>query len=210
MMLAVAALLFQIAPFAQALPANTGVQAPTTSSAPAATNPAPRTLVAGADTTMSANLPLSAMPIHPAAESSSEPLSADAMNAPANDYFSAITVPGIEDGKPVRFVSVESLPSRKKWLALSLMEHGAAAFDAYATRDAVSHGAHEDDPFLRPVANSNAIYAVSQITPLLLDIATHKMQRSDNNFVRHTWWVPQSLGTVVYIFSGVHDLHVAH
>jgi hypothetical protein len=210
MMLAVAALLFQITPFAQALPANTGVQAPTTSSAPAATNPAPRTLVAGADTTTSANLPLSAMPIHPAAVATSELLSADAINAPANDYLSAITVPGIEDGKPVRFVSVESLPSRKKWLALSLVEHGAAAFDAYATRDAVTHGAHEDNPFLAPVANSNAIYAVSQIAPLLLDIATHKMQRSDNNFVRHTWWVPQSVGTVVYIFSGVHDLHVAH
>jgi hypothetical protein len=210
MMLAVAALLFQITPFAQALPANTGVQAPTTSSAPAATNPAPRILLAGADTTTSANLPLSAMPIHPVAESSSEPLSADAMNAPTNDYLSAITVPGIEDGKPVRFVSVESLPSRKKWLALSIAEHGAAAFDAYATRDAVTHGAHEDNPFLAPVANSNAIYAVSQIAPLLLDFATHKMQRSDNNFVRHTWWVPQSVGTVVYIFSGVHDLHVAH
>jgi len=210
MMLAVAALLFQITPFAQALPANTGVQAPTTSSAPATTNAAPRTLVAAADTTTSANLPLSPTPFHPAAESSSEPLSADAMNEPANDSLSAITVPAIEDGKPLRFVSAQSLPSRKKWLALSIAEHGAAAFDAYATRDAVTHGAHEDNPFLAPVANSNAIYAVSQIAPLLLDFASHKMQRSDNNFVRHTWWLPQTVGTAVYVISGVHDLHVAH
>ncbi|MFZ3199609.1 MAG: hypothetical protein WA175_00515 [Candidatus Acidiferrales bacterium] len=208
MMLAVAALLFQITPFAQALPVVTGVQAPTTSSAPAPTNAAPRTLVAGTDTTTT--FPVSAAPIHPATEASTEPLHADAMNAPANDPLSAITVPSIEDGKAMQFVSVESLPSRKKWLILSLAEHGAAAFDAYATRDAVTHGAHEDNPFLAPVANSNAIYAVTQICPLLLDFATHKMQRSDNNFVRHTWWVPQSVGTVVYLFAGVHDLQVAH
>jgi len=207
MMLAVAALLFQITPVAQVFTVDTAVQAPISVTAPS--SPAPRALLASADVPATANVPVNPAPVHPAAQASADSLHADNLDTSADTSLSSITVPEPPLGKPVH-IDVESLPSRRKWLMLAIAEHGAAAFDAYATRDAVSHGAHEDDPFLRPVANSNAIYAVSQIGPLLLDYASHKMQRSENNFERHAWWVPQSLATAVYLVSGVHDLHVAH
>jgi hypothetical protein len=210
MMLAVAALLFQITPVAQVFTVDTAAQAPISASAPS--SPSPRALFASSDVPATATVPVNAAPVHPAPQASAEsPLHADNLDTSteAETSLSAITVPEPPLGKPVH-IDVESLPSRRKWLMLAIAEHGAAAFDAYATRDAISHGAHEDDPFLRPVANSNAIYAVSQISPLLLDYASHKMQRSENNFERHTWWVPQSLATAVYLVSGVHDLHVAH
>ncbi len=43
---------------------------------------------------------------------------------------------------------------------------GAAAFDAWTTRRAVSGGyGVERDPLLRPFAHSNAIYAATQVSP---------------------------------------------
>jgi hypothetical protein len=109
----------------------------------------------------------------------------------------------------VRFISPESQPSRRKWIALSIAQHAAAAFDAYSTRDAISRGAVEQDPFMKPFANSPAIYAAIQACPVALDFAAHHMQRSENNFVRRTWWVPQSVAAGMFLFSGVHNLHVA-
>jgi hypothetical protein len=35
------------------------------------------------------------------------------------------------------------------------------------------------------------------------------MQRSQNNLLRRTWWVPQSVATVMFLFSGVHNFQVA-
>jgi hypothetical protein len=93
---------------------------------------------------------------------------------------------------------------------LSLAQHSAAAFDAYSTREAVSRGAVEGDPMMRPFANSPAIYAAIQVGPAVLDFVARRMQRSHNNFLRHTWWLPQSASTGLFIFSGVHDLRVAN
>ncbi|MGA8220871.1 MAG: hypothetical protein WB780_04395, partial [Candidatus Acidiferrales bacterium] len=168
MILAVAALLFQIAPVAQAFTVEKAAQAPTSAAAPS--SPAPPALAAGNDRPTSMNAPLAPVPVNLAPEATTEAFNTDAMNTPAQTSLSTIRVPELPMEKSVHF-DAESLPSRKKWLALSLVEHGAAAFDAYATRDAVSHGAREEDPFLRPVANSDSIYAVSQICPVLLDFA---------------------------------------
>ena len=106
-------------------------------------------------------------------------------------------------------ISVER-PSRRAWLALSIVQHGAAAFDAYSTRDAISHGAVENDPLVRPFANSPAIYAASQVSPLVLDLVARRMQRSDISFLRRMWWLPQSAATASFVFCGVHNLHVAN
>jgi hypothetical protein len=100
-------------------------------------------------------------------------------------------------------------PSRHAWLALAFVEHGAAAFDAYSTRQAVGHGAVEDDPIMRPFANSPAIYAATQVGPVIFDLLARHMQRSEYPLMRKLWWMPQSLSAGISIFSGVHNLSVA-
>jgi hypothetical protein len=121
--------------------------------------------------------------------------------------FSTIRIP---DGNEKRYATreAESIPSRREWLALMILEHSAAAFDAYSTRGAISRGAKEEDPMMRPFAHSPAIYAAIQVGPALLDVLARRMQRSQYNFVRRTWWVPQSVSTGGSIFSGVHNLSV--
>lgn len=104
---------------------------------------------------------------------------------------------------------VEEYPSRREWIALSIVQHGAAFFDAYSTRQAIGSGAVEEDPLMRPFAKSPAIYAAIQVGPVIFDYAARKMQRSENNFIRHMWWMPQATATAMYLFSGVHNMHVA-
>ncbi len=123
--------------------------------------------------------------------------------------LSMIRVPEFQS-KPMRFISAESLPSRRNWIALSIAQHAAAAFDAYTTRDGIAHGAIEQDPFMRPFAHSPGLYAAIQICPVVLDLAARRMQRSENNFIRRTWWLPQSISTGMFLVSGVHNIHVAN
>jgi hypothetical protein len=111
--------------------------------------------------------------------------------------------------KPIGRIGVERLPSRKMWIALSVAGHGAAVFDAYTTRQAVASGAVEQNPLLRPFASSPAIYVATQVCPLALDYAGRRMQLSHNSLVRRMWWLPQSTGTAVSIFAGVHNMNVA-
>ena len=95
-------------------------------------------------------------------------------------------------------------------MILSAVQHGAATFDAFSTRQAIGSGAVERDPLMRPFAGSPAIYAAIQVGPLLLDYAARRMQRSHNDVARKLWWVPQSASTVAFIASGVHNIHVAN
>jgi hypothetical protein len=121
--------------------------------------------------------------------------------------FSTIRIPDPNEKRyPVR--EAESAPARREWLALAVLEHSAAAFDAYSTRDAISRGAKEEDPMMRPFAHSPAIYAAIQVGPVVFDLMARHMQRSQNSFLRRTWWVPQSVSTGASIFSGVHNLSV--
>jgi hypothetical protein len=112
-------------------------------------------------------------------------------------------------GKPGKVKLVEEAPSRRKWIALAVAEHGAAAFDAYTTRQAIARGAVEADPLMRPFANSPSIYVAIQLAPLALDYAARRMQRSQNEFVRKMWWLPQTGSTAMCLFSGAHNLTVA-
>jgi hypothetical protein len=123
--------------------------------------------------------------------------------------LSTVRVPAIEPAQPAKVIFPENMPSRRNWLMLSFAQHGAAAFDAYSTRQAVSGGARESDPFMRPFAQSPAIYAAIQGAPLVLDFAARKMQRSHSNFARRTWWLPQTAATGLFMFSGIHNLNVS-
>jgi hypothetical protein len=121
--------------------------------------------------------------------------------------FSTVRLPepSVKEG---RFREALSQPSRRQWLALALLQHGAAAFDAYSTRQAVGHGAVEDNPMLRPFAGSPAIYAATQVAPLLFDLMAQHMQRSEYPVFRRFWWMPQTISAGLSIFSGVHNLHL--
>lgn len=124
--------------------------------------------------------------------------------------LSTIRVPSVEPAAPAKVIPAENVPSRRTWLILSIAQHSAAAFDAYSTRQAISSGAHETDPFMRPFAQSPGIYAAIQAGPVALDYAARRMQRSQNGFLRHTWWLPQTASTGLFLFSGVHNLNVVH
>jgi hypothetical protein len=123
--------------------------------------------------------------------------------------LSAIRVQEPLPDKPVRVISPETSP-RRSWILLSIAQHGAATFDAYATRQAVATGATEADPFMRPFAHSPGIYAAIQVGPAILDYAARRMQRSQNSFIRRTWWIPQTASTGMFFFSGMHDMKVAN
>ncbi|MCU1241517.1 MAG: hypothetical protein JWO71_2243 [Candidatus Acidoferrum typicum] len=98
---------------------------------------------------------------------------------------------------------------RIAWYTLAVTGHGAAAFDAYSTRRALSGGyGTEGNPFLRPFANSNALYAVTQISPAVMDFLGKRMMVSENRWVRRMWWLPQAAGSGFSIGAGVHNMGV--
>ncbi|MBZ5503349.1 MAG: hypothetical protein LAN59_14145 [Acidobacteriia bacterium] len=68
----------------------------------------------------------------------------------------------------------------------------------------------ERNPFMRPFAGSPSIYAAIHVAPMGLDYVAIRMQRSQNSFLRHTWWLPQAASTGLFIFCGAHNLQVAH
>lgn len=101
-------------------------------------------------------------------------------------------------------------PPIQVWRTLLFVQHGAAVFDAWSTRDAIQNdGAHELNPLFRPFAGSNAIYAATQVGPSLLDYLGHRMMTSKKSWMRKWWWVPQVAGTIGSLFSGTHNLIIA-
>jgi hypothetical protein len=135
------------------------------------------------------------------------PASTGVLLAQNSQSFSTIRI-SETDEKRYAIREAESAPARRNWLMLSIVEHSAATFDAYSTRQAVSRGAVEQDPLMRPFAHSPAIYAAIQVGPVLFDLLARHMQRSNYNFERRTWWVPQTASTGMSIFAGIHNLNL--
>ena len=61
---------------------------------------------------------------------------------------------------------------------------------------------------LKPFAGNNSIYAAVQVAPTLLDYVGRRMMTSRHAVLRHTWWLPQVLGTAASLAGGVHNLGV--
>ena len=113
--------------------------------------------------------------------------------------------------KPATSLSYETPRKRKIWYGLMAANHGAAAFDAWTTRRAISGGyGTEGDPLQRPFANSGAIYATTQIVPTVMDFLGHRMMHSENPTLRKFWWVPQAASASVSFGAGVHNYRVVH
>jgi hypothetical protein len=110
-----------------------------------------------------------------------------------------------------RFASLDHSEKlrRRKWLALSIVQHSAATFDAWSTRQAISTGRYRElNPALRPFAGNASLYGAIQVGPLLLDCLGRRMMRSQYGLLRHTWWIPQAVSTAISLGSGAHNLSV--
>ena len=100
----------------------------------------------------------------------------------------------------------ETPMQRKLWYTLSITGSSAAVFDAWSTRRAISRGyGVEGNPLLRPFSHSNAMYAATQVSPLVMDFIGKRMMTSHHQWMRNLWWVPQSAGTSMSIYAGVHN-----
>lgn len=132
-------------------------------------------------------------------DASSESSSAESIT-PGSQPFSNAAI------KPAIHGTYETARQRKIWYGLVAASSGAAAFDAWTTRRAVSgnYGV-EGDPLLRPFAHSNAIYAATQVSPAVLDYVGHRMMTSHHEWMRKMWWVPQVAGTSFSLGAGVHN-----
>jgi hypothetical protein len=110
----------------------------------------------------------------------------------------------------ISVVELQAEVRRKKriWFTLAAAQHGAAAFDAWSTRRSLANGGRELNPLMKPFAHSNAIYAATQVGPVLFDYLGKRMMMSRNPMLRRMWWLPQVAGTAASLFSGVHNLGV--
>ena len=202
---AVAAIIFQFSPVVQALPSadlsSTLPAVKTAASSAKSDQPKPAATTSSTNTAAESS---SSSPLPSAFTLAS--LEGSSQNGQALD---TIRVPEVAPAKPVKIILPETHP-RRAWLLLSIAQHSAATFDAYSTRVAVSKGASEADPLMRPFAQSPGIYGAIQVCPLVLDFAARRMERSQNGFLRHTWWMPQAAATGVFLFSGAHNLNVAN
>jgi hypothetical protein len=115
----------------------------------------------------------------------------------------------IRPGKPAFSREDVSERQKKAWYALTIASSGAASFDAWSTRRAISGGyGTEANPLLAPFAHSNALYAATQVSPVVLDYIGRKMMTSQYPLLRKLWWLPQSAGTGMSLFAGVHNVGV--
>ena len=95
----------------------------------------------------------------------------------------------------------------KIWYGLMVVSHSGAMFDAWTTRRAVANGyGQEANPFLRPFANSNAIYAATQASPAFMDFLGKRMMVSQSPWIRKLWWVPQVAGASLSFTAGVRNM----
>jgi len=111
--------------------------------------------------------------------------------------------------KPVVSRPSESPAQRKLWYALAFAGSGAAGFDAWSTRRAITQGyGVEGNPMLRPFSHSGALYGATQVSPLVMDFIGKRMMVSQHGLLRKLWWLPQAAGTGVSVAAGVHNVRL--
>ena len=111
--------------------------------------------------------------------------------------------------RPATAEGYETPRQRMFWYGLVVAGHAGAGFDAWTTRRAISGGyGVEGDPTQRPFAHSGAIYATTQVSPLLMDYVGHKMMRSRYPLLRKFWWVPQTANASFSWGAAIHNYRV--
>jgi len=115
--------------------------------------------------------------------------------------------PAIQPMKQAYLRPRETRGQRVAWYGLAAAGHGAAAFDAYSTRLAISGNyGTEGNPLLRPFSHSNSLYAATQVSPIVMDYIGKRMMVSQSKWVRRMWWLPQAGGAGFSVFAGMHNL----
>jgi len=173
--------------------------------------PASVSVDAAKDSSRSGELPSAPEPkIKNDAEIAPDSNPAAVMPAPAAEPIVPGSAPlALRPAKPAFRPEGVSEGHKKVWYALMFASSGAAGFDAWSTRRAISGGyGTESNPLLRPFAHSNALYAATQVSPLVLDYVGRKMMTSRHPLLRRMWWLPQSAGTGMSLFAGVHNVGV--
>ncbi len=151
-----------------------------------------RLLASGSETASSSHFP-----VLPPAGSGAESVNLPNLRVPDAPTASSFTV---EPGKK---------PGKRAWLFLATAQHGAAAFDAYTTRQVIGEGhGRELNPLMRPFVNSAVLYPASQVGPVFLDWLGLRMMNSRRTWARRVWWVPQTAATAGFIYAGVHNLSI--
>ena len=139
-------------------------------------------------------------PVAPAGAAMTSPMALATSPAPATSIVSVYSSPA--KSHPDR-------RTRRIWLGLSIAQHSGAAFDAWSTRRVLSEGnVQELNPMLRPFAGNASLYTAVQVGPTIFDYLSRRMMTSSHGWVRHTWWIPQTMSAAVSIVSGVHNLGV--
>jgi hypothetical protein len=111
--------------------------------------------------------------------------------------------------QPANTRRYETPRQKKIWYTLTIASSGAATFDAWSTRRAISGGyGSEANPVLRPFAHSGAMYAATQVSSLVMDYLGHRMLTSRHPLLRRIWWLPQSAGTGFSLAAGIHNVGV--
>ena len=201
MLVAFAALLIhpQVAPRVGLPAEKAALESPAAAFASTGADPAVTTLPPPASSTMETTAP-------PETESSRllPDAPAPAIGAPAPAAFLKSSKPLTVD---VNELIAENHRKRIWWRSLTIASSGAATFDAWSTRRAITnYGAQELNPTLKPFAGNASLYAAIQVAPLLMDYAGRKMMYSRHSWVRRLWWVPQSASFVSSLACGAHNL----
>jgi hypothetical protein len=111
--------------------------------------------------------------------------------------------------KPVVARPRETAEQRRLWYVLSFAGSGAAGFDAWSTRRAITQGyGVEGNPMLRPFSHSGALYGATQVSPLMMDFIGKRMMVSQHKLIRKMWWLPQAAGSGVSVAAGVHNMRL--
>jgi hypothetical protein len=182
----------------------------------------PASIIAVNTTNSSATLPADTL-IIPAISSTVAPAAPSASLMPqpkleiATESSSAEPAafqPGALAFEPVKSAShrgFENRNQKKIWYGLMVAGHSGAAFDAWSTRRALSgNWGTEADPLMRPFAHSGAIYAATQVAPLLMDFIGRRAMNSERPWVRRLWWVPQTVGASMSFQAAIHNVGVVH
>ena len=115
--------------------------------------------------------------------------------------------PSTRNTVSVSELAAENRRNQRIWKGLAIASSGAATFDAWTTRHAITtQGAQELNPLLKPFAGNASLYAAIQVGPVLMDLAARKMMYSRNSWVRRLWWAPQTASFVSSMFCGSHNL----
>ena len=52
------------------------------------------------------------------------------------------------------------------------------------------------------------MYAATQVSPLVMDYIGKRMMVSQHKWMRRMWWLPQSAGTGLSLYAGVHNVRM--